>query len=102
MGSGFLEAVYQECLEKELTKSQIPFISQGTLNLHYKNELLIQTYKPDFICFNKIIVELKAIKNIQPEHEAQVFNYLRASRLKLGLIANFGHFPKVEIKRIVL
>ena len=102
MGSGFLEAVYQECLRKEFLSRRIPFIAQEELRLYYKGEPLEQVYKPDFICFGKIIVELKAIKKITPEHKAQVFNYLKATSLKLGLIVNFGHFPKAEIARIIM
>ena len=102
MGNGFLEAVYQECLERELLKQQIPFVAQPLLKLMYKGETLQQTYKPDIICFDKIIVELKGVKSITNEHHAQVLNYLKATKLKLGLIANFGAFPKAEIKRIVL
>ena len=102
MGNGFLEAVYQECLERELLKQKIPFVAQPLLKLIYKGETLQQTYKPDIICFDKIIVELKGVKSIRNEHHAQVLNYLKATKLKLGLIANFGAFPKAEIKRIVL
>jgi len=102
MGNGFLEAVYQECLEKEFTLRKIPFDSQKTLSLMYKGEPLKQTYKPDFICFDTIIVELKGVSAIAKEHQAQVLNYLKATGLRLGLIINFGAYPKVEIKRIVL
>jgi len=102
MGTGFLEAVYQECLEKELRKRGISFIAQKELLLYYKGEQLEQTYKPDLICYDKIIVELKAVKEIAPEHKAQVFNYLKATGLKLGLLVNFSHYPKVEIERIIL
>ncbi len=102
MGSGFLEAVYQECMEKELSLRNIPYIPQAELDLSYKGEILKQKYKPDLICWDKIIVELKAVKQIAPEHEAQVLNYLKASRLKLGLLVNFGAYPKAEIKRLVL
>ncbi|MFM8328539.1 MAG: GxxExxY protein, partial [Pirellulaceae bacterium] len=83
MGCGFLESVYQECLEKEFRLQNIPFVSQAELKLTYKGEPLLQTYKPDFICFNQIIVELKAVKAIAPEHQAQVINYLKASGMKL-------------------
>ena len=100
MGCGFLEAVYQECLEKELTKQGVPFQSQVELLLKYKGELLKQTYKPDFICYGKIIVELKAVKEIAPEHKAQLMNYLKATSLDLGLMVNFGAYPKAEIIRI--
>ncbi len=102
MGCGFLEAVYQECLEKELRKQGIPFIAQPELQLMYKGELLQQTYKPDLICYKQIILELKAVKVIAPEHKAQVLNYLKATNLKLGLVINFGSHPKVQIERFVL
>ncbi|RPI72493.1 MAG: GxxExxY protein [Desulfobacteraceae bacterium] len=102
MGCGFLEAVYQECLEKEFLKQDIPFVTQQELILHYKGETLIQTYRPDFICFDRIIVEIKAVKELLNEHRAQVHNYLKAAGLELGLLVNFGHYPKAEIERIVL
>lgn len=102
MGCGFLEAVYQECLEKELTQRGIPFVAQKELQLTYKSEILQQTYKPDFICHDQIILEIKAVKEIAPEHKAQVFNYLKATRLKLGLLINFGSHPKAQIERFIL
>ena len=82
MGSGFLEAVYQECLEKEFRRQSIPFTAHKELRLVYKGEILQQTYKPDFICYDKIIIELKAVKEISPEHKAQLLNYLRATDLR--------------------
>lgn len=100
MGCGFLESVYQECLEKELRTRQVPFEAQKELVLTYKGETLSQTYRPDFICYEKIIVELKAVKEIAPEHKAQLLNYLKASGLELGLLINFGAYPKAEIIRI--
>ena len=102
MGCGFLEAVYQECLEKEFTKSSIPLISQQELKLCYKGDPLRQVYKPDFICYDKIIIEIKAVKELSDEHRAQVMNYLKATGIKLGLLVNFGHYPKVEIERFIL
>ena len=102
MGCGFLESVYQECLEKEFRLQNIPFVSQAELKLTYKGEPLVQTYKPDFICFNQIIVELKAVKAIAPEHQAQVINYLKASGMKLGILVNFGDYPKTTIVRLAL
>ena len=102
MGSGFLEAVYQECLEKEMKLQHIPFISQPVLELNYKGEKLEQTYKPDLICYDKIIVELKAVKAISPNHKAQLLNYLKATNFKLGILVNFGAYPKAEIVRMVL
>ncbi len=101
MGCGFLEAVYQECLEKELSKQNIPFISQPLLELYYKQEKLLQNYKPDLICYDKIIIEIKAVKDICNEHRAQLHNYLKATRLKLGFLINFGHYPKATIERLV-
>ncbi len=101
MGCGFLEAVYQECLQKELSRQNVPFLVHPGLDLFYKQEKLEQVYKPDFICFGKIIVELKAAKEITDEHRAQLHNYLKATGLKLGLLVNFGHYPKATIERIV-
>ena len=102
MGCGFLEAVYQECLEKELISRGIPHVSQQELKLVYKGTLLQQSYKPDLICYEQIILELKAVKEIAPEHKAQVINYLKASNLKLGLLINFGSHPKAQIERFAL
>lgn len=102
MGSGFLEAVYQECLAREFRLRGIPFAAQQELALAYKGEPLEQTYRPDFICYDAIIVELKAVKETAPEHQAQVFNYLKAGGLKLGLLVNFGHYPKATVQRIIL
>jgi len=102
MGSGFLEAVYQECLEKELSLRNIPFVSQKELVLEYKGEELEQTYRPDLICYEKIIIELKAVKKLASEHKAQLFNYLNATGLKLGFLVNFGAHPKVEVERIII
>ncbi len=101
MGCGFLEAVYQECMEKELQSRNIPFVAQQELQLLFKGETLKQTYKPDLICFGKIIVEIKAVKEICDEHRAQLHNYLMATGLNVGLLVNFGHYPKATIERIV-
>lgn len=101
-GCGFLEAVYQECLEMEFGSQGIPFSAQEKLELTYKGRALRQTYEPDFICFDKIVVEIKAVAGLTNEHRAQVHNYLRATKHRLGLLINFGHYPKVESERIVL
>lgn len=101
MGCGFLEAVYQECMEKELRLRRIPFVAQQELKLSYKGDALERTYQPDLICYESIILELKAVKTICDEHRAQLHNYLKATGMKLGLLVNFGHYPKVEIERIV-
>jgi GxxExxY protein len=102
MGCGFLEAVYQECLVKELKSRSVPFVAQQELKLMYKGEALQQTYKPDLICYGQIIVELKAVKEIAPEHKAQVLNYLKATGMTLGLLVNFGTYPKADITRLAL
>lgn len=102
MGCGFLEPVYQECLEIEFDFQKIPFIAQSELSLEYRGQRLKQTYKPDFICFEKIIVEIKSVSNLVDEHRAQLLNYLHATGFKLGLLINFGHHPKLEHERFVI
>ena len=101
MGCGFLEAVYQECLERELKLRNIPFLAQSVLKLEYKGEALCQTYKPDLLCFDSIVVELKAVSAIGGEHQAQVLNYLKATGMRLGLLVNFGCYPKATVDRLV-
>jgi GxxExxY protein len=102
MGCGFLEAVYQECLEREFSKRQIPFCSQNGLMLKYRGETLQQIFRPDFVCYDKVIVELKAIKDVDNDHRAQVFNYLKATGFGLGQLVNFGHYPRATVERIAL
>jgi GxxExxY protein len=102
MGAGFLEAVYQECLEREFTHRGIPFETLKPLGLTYRGEPLSQTYVADLVCYGRIVVELKATRSIAPEHRAQTINYLRATGMKLGLLINFGAAPRVEIERFVL
>ena len=89
LGLGFLEAVYQEALEIEMTKRKIPFVPQKKIQIQYKDVLLNQYYVTDLFCYDKIIVELKAVSTILPEHEAQIINYIRATGIKLGLLFNF-------------
>jgi GxxExxY protein len=100
-GCGFLEAVYQECLEIELELRGIPFQSQAELKLSYKGRALKQRYYPDLFCFGKIIVEIKAVSELADEHRAQVHNYLKATGCRLGLLVNFGQRVKLEYERIV-
>jgi GxxExxY protein len=99
-GCGFTEPVYQECLEFEFELQQIPFAAQVELQLEYKGRLLTQYFKPDFICFDKILVEIKALTNLIDVHRAQALNYLNATRFDLVLLVNFGHFPKLEYERV--
>jgi len=100
MGSGFLEPVYQECLEIEFGRRKIPSKSQERINLNYKGTQLKNVYIPDLICYEKIVIELKSAKSIAREHQAQVYNYLKATNLTLGLIINFGSAPDIEYQRI--
>ena len=99
-GCGFLEPVYQECLEIELRLQGIPYTPKKPLALEYKGNPLRATYEPDFICYEKIVLELKAVSELADEHRAQVQNYLKATGLKLGLLVNFGHYPKAQVERI--
>jgi GxxExxY protein len=100
-GCGFVEPVYQECLEIELRLQGIPYVPKKSLRLEYKGCPLRSTCEPDFICFGEIVLELKAVTELTDEHRAQVQNYLKATGLKLGLLVNLGHFPKAQVERIV-
>lgn len=102
MGNGFLEAVYHECLAREFESRAIPFSKGTSLKLAYKGQPLTQTYLTDFICFDKIILELKAVSDIAPAHRAQTINYLKATGFRLGLIINFGTYPKLQVERLAL
>jgi GxxExxY protein len=102
LGNGFLEEVYQEGLEMELAGRQMPFISKPKLTIYYKGRLLNKKYEADLIISGEIIAELKAVKNILPEHEAQLMNYLKATRKKIGYVVNFGAHPKLQWQRRVL
>lgn len=99
LGYGFLEAVYQEALEVEFTKRNIPFDREKDLPIYYDGKPLKQTYRADFVCFGHIIVELKAVQNIEDSHRSQVFNYLKATGFRLGVLINFGHSDGIEIER---
>lgn len=101
MGPGFLEGVYQECLAIEFEARGVPFAAFSPVSLTYKGRELRKTYVPDFVCYEKIIVELKALSSLLAEHRAQVLNYLRATRMKVGLLVNFGA-PRAQIERFVL
>jgi GxxExxY protein len=101
-GCGFLEAVYQECLELKFGLQGILYQPRVELALAYKGRPLKQKYVPDFICCGKIILELKAASQLNDEHRAQIYHYLRATGYKLGMLVNFGHYPGVEHERIVV
>lgn len=99
LGCGFLEAVYQEALELEFQNLGIPYEREKSLKIYYKGKELNQTYKADFVCYGKIIVELKAVSHLDDSHRSQVFNYLKATGFKLGLIYNFGSYDGIEYER---
>ena len=101
-GCGFLEAVYQECLQIEFELQGIEARPLVMLPLAYKGRPLAKQYVADFICFGQVLVELKSVSALSDEHRAQVQNYLRATGLRVGLLVNFGHFPKIEHERFVL
>lgn len=100
MGCGFLEPVYQEAMELELSKRNTPFVSQQVLQIKYKDSFLSKTYIADFVCFDKIIVEIKALENLTSTCVAQVINYLKATEFHVGVLVNFGS-KSLEWKRIV-
>ena len=100
MGCGFLEAVYQEALEKEFCFQSIPYKREVPLPIYYKGELLSKSYITDFICYDKIVVELKALSSLSSEHKAQVLNYIKAADFELGLLINFGEC-KLKYERLI-
>jgi GxxExxY protein len=101
LGTGFLEAVYQEALEIELRKKNIPFVSQQELEILYDGIPLVNKYVADLVCYGKIIIELKAVSKINNQHKAQLMNYMATTGYKLRLLVNFNSFPKSEIIRII-
>lgn len=101
LGNGFLEAVYQEALEIEFKKRDIPYEREKELTIYYEGKPLQKKYFADFVCYDSIIVELKAVKEIDDTHRSQVYNYLKATGFKLGLLFNFGHYNGLEWERKV-
>lgn len=100
-GCGFLEPVFHECLEIEFECASIPFRSKPPLTLTYRGRTLTQTFQPDFVCFEKVLLEIKAVSGLVDDHRAQLINYLAASGYELGLLVNFGHYPKVQYERFI-
>jgi GxxExxY protein len=101
LGCGFLEAVYQEALAIEFKKRGIPIIQGALFNIYYKDHLLKKEYVADFMCFNKIIVECKALSLLISDNISQTLNYLKVTDCKLNLLVNFGE-SSLKYKRIVL
>ena len=100
LGSGFLERVYQDALEYEFRERGIPYEREKKIQVMYKGKPLGEPYRADFVCYGKIIIELKAVKTLEDTHYAQVLNYLKATKMKLGILVNF-HDTFIVPKRIV-
>jgi len=102
MGTGFLEPVYQEALSLEFSHRAIPFECQKELDLYYKETKLSKKYIADFICFDQVIIELKVVPRLTNIEEAQLLNYLKITKMRVGILANFGSRPKLEWKKYVM
>jgi len=102
LGCGMAEEIYQQSLEIELTLRQIPFRTKQELDVFYKNHKLTTKYKPDLLVFGGIVVELKSVAELVPDHDAQLFNYMRVSRHSVGYLINFGHKGTLQWKRFIL
>ena len=102
LGYGMAEEIYQQSLEIELALRKIPFVTKQELDVFYKSHKLTTRYKPDLLVFGGIVVELKAVTELLPEHEAQLFNYMRVSRHAVGYLVNFGHKGDLQWKRFIL
>ena len=102
LGAGFVEAVYQEALQKEFCRRNIPHDREKEVNIYYGDEVLDIKLRPDFICYDKIIVELKAVAELENIHRAQIINYLKATKFKLGLLINFGYDGELQFERRIL
>lgn len=102
LGCGFLESVYQEALAIEFKREGVPFEAEKEVRIFYSGVELKQTYKPDFFCYDGIIIELKAVSTIDASHRAQLYNYLKATQCRLGLLINFGNSNGLQVERKVL
>jgi GxxExxY protein len=102
IGYGMAEEIYQQSLEIELSLRKIPFLPKEELEVYYKDHKLTTHYIPDLLVFGGIVVELKAVTELVPEHEAQLFNYMRVSRMAAGYLVNFGHKGGLQWKRFIL
>ena len=101
LGHGYLEAVYQEALALEFEARDVPFVKEKEIDIQYKGRVLAKRYVADFICFNRVIVETKAVSALLPEHQAQALNHLRATGLKIAVLVNFGSSQGIQWKRLV-
>ena len=101
-GYGMAEEIYQQSLEIELGLRNILFVSKAELDVYYKNNLLNTKYRPDLLVFSEIVVELKSLKELCSDHEAQLFNYMRISRKRVGYLVNYGCRDGLQWKRFIL
>ncbi len=101
LGHGFLEAVYQEAMEIELSDRDISYVPQLSLPIYYKGKRLQKEYVADLVCYDQVIVELKALTQLTGKEESQILNYLKATGLRVGLLINFGSTGRLEWKRFV-
>lgn len=101
LGRGFLEPVYQEALARELRRRHIPFQSQFPVKIFYKGEALEKEYFADFVCYEQVVMELKALERLTSREVSQLLNYMKATRHSVGLLVNFGSTPRLEWKRYV-
>lgn len=99
MGNGFREEVYQQCLEREFACRNIPYSAKKELRIYYKGVPIEKTYIPDFFCFEKIIVEIKAVSELTNEHRSQLMNYLRLTNSRIGLLVNFASYRKAVVEQ---
>lgn len=102
VGTGFLEPVYQEMLAIEMGQRGIPFIAEEELAIEYKGVTLKKKYRVDFICYGQILIELKSIENLSNIEIAQILNYMKITKMRVGLLINFGARPRLEWKRYVI
>ena len=101
LGPGFVEGVYQEAFEIEFADRQIPFEAQKPVPVFYKGRRLTKEFIPDFICYGQMVVEIKALDSLSGKEESQVLNYLKATKMRVGLLINFGSSGKLEWERFV-
>ena len=100
LGCGFLESIYQEALEIEFQKQQISSVRQQKLPVLFDGKPLNKYFMADFVCYNSIIIEIKAAVFLYPDNSKQVINYLKATNFQVGLLINFGH-PSLNWKRFI-
>ena len=101
LGTGFVESVYKDALTEEFKFQSIPFRKEVNFQINYKGQMLPHTFKADFVVFDSIILEIKAVKHLKEEHMAQTINYCKVSQLKLALLINFGEKPLVYQRFVV-